>query len=567
MYKPTFRLRIFSFYTVSMSLSPTSGIGKLSLESISRSSKPQVEMDISRGEPAHGSVEGGGLDVDDSSVSGDSDGGSPSIIQSPTGLKYNIGHLSGDTQEIVRSLFSGVLEEPFEMALKWCDRLGNQEGDDEAFYAFQLAEVVPRSIRIGSPQSRYRVPECRCGTKPCKHLIWLSDLIASQVLHGRDPEEPLTLNEQGYADELGSPFNRISEMRLDVLADGLHCDIGYPAANLRPSATRRLDILEILASVADVDEWDPADYRPDLQSDAFDHTALIHRADPEATLFSLLLASSGLASWLRSQLRASDPPLDPFRQIYRRVTRIILDLEEFSASCRAATDPASLGLGSSYVDAEGPRDVAWAALSITRCVDQIRDAVVTRREEPLAGWERASAARALVRILRTVVEKNFDMHSGPSPDDRNLYARLIGNRDTGFVCDTLDLLVDQNQFVEELEDILELVGISGVVDSWWNSMKRVVAKMRSWKGPGSSRNKGKGVPPRGPGMPERSGDTGRTSTSTQTVNPPTTHSSDMPLPTVETESASARRSGQTSGAGSKRPGVGTESEPGAKRAK
>lgn len=480
-----------------MSVSPTSGMRKLSLESYAQEAKPRLQMESSQGELA-GRGTGRDQDTDDDgSISGDSMEENATIIRSPTGLRYNISHLSDETQDAVRSLFASIVEEPFEIALKWCDRLHDQEGNDD-FYAFQMSEVVPRSVRIGSPQSRYREPECRCGAKPCKHLIWLSDLIASQVLYNHDPDTPLTLNERGYADELGSPFTHISEMRLDVLASSLHCDVGHPASNPEPSTSRKAEAREILASVADVDELDLPSYRTDLQEDGFDHTSLVHHSDLEATLFSLLLASHSLTALVRSQLRPSAPARDPFRLIHQRVLRIISDLEAYSSALRessSTSEPARRSSGTT--DTDGPRDVPWAARSIERCVEQIRTMVAARSPRdpttdptnnnnnnitPLAPWERASAARALVRILRAVAERNADMHGGARQDDRNLYARLIGNRDTGFVHAALALLVDQNQFVDELEDILELVGANGVMASWLASMRRVVGGMRRWKG-------------------------------------------------------------------------------------
>ncbi|KAL1884293.1 hypothetical protein VTK73DRAFT_3277 [Phialemonium thermophilum] len=474
-----------------MSTSPTTGIGKLSIESQAPESRSGPMMGQETEDPTE-RREHSDSDGDDSSAFEDSGEEAPTVVQSPTGLKYSIGHLSEDTQEMVRSLFAHVPDEPHEISLRWCDRLYDPDAKAD-FYAFQLSELVPRSIRIGSPQSRYQEPQCRCGATPCKHLVWLSDLIASQVLYDHNPDKLLTLNERGFADELGSPFKHISEMGLEVLATGLQCDVGAPGKHSGPSLARKEGVREILASVADIHEHDLASYRIDLLDDAFNYKSIVHRLDFEATLFSILIASHGLTAWVRSHLRPSDPARDPFRHIHQRVLHIISDLEDYSFACRnpaaAAERPAS------RVDGEGPRDVAWAAKSIERCVEQIQTLISAERDRPLEAWERASAARALVRILRAVVDRNVDLMPvtgpGSTQEDRNLYARLIGNRDTGFIYPALRLLVDQNQFVEELEDILELVGASGVMASWWANMNDIVSKMRSWKRGGGSSSKGK----------------------------------------------------------------------------
>lgn len=389
-------------------------------------------------------------------------------IRSPTRLKYNIEQLSPPTRKMVRSLWSETFEEPPEISLQWCDRMLDADGNID-FYAFQMHEVVPRSIRIGSPKSQYSEPQCQCGAaRPCKHLIWLSDCIAQQALCDHDPQEALTLNEHGYPDELGEPFQCISAMHLDVLADGLHCEVGHPLARSGPSPQTMADAQSIIASIAEVDEHLFDSYRSDLTYATFDARSLVHHRDAEATLFSLLIASHRLSAWLRSLLRPSDPARTPFRQIESRARRIFTDLDTYLASSsqhgKQAADAA---------DTEGTCDVSWAATSLSGCVRQIHT-LVARAEAPLSRAERASAARALVRILRGAVDRRKE-------DGRNssLYARLIGDRDEGFLTDTLELLVDQSQFIDEIEDIMAEVGVRGAAASWVAKMETIVARMRT----------------------------------------------------------------------------------------
>lgn len=540
----------------------------------------------------------------DGDESMDEDNGS--IVRSPSRLRYNIERLSSHTQKLVRSLWGQSFEEPPEISLQWCDRMLDSDGKVD-FYAFQMHEVVPRSVRIGSPKSQYSEPQCQCGaSKPCKHLIWLSDYIARQVLYSNDPEEPLTLNERGYPNELGEPFRCISDMHLDVLADSLHCEVGHPLARADPSPQRVAGAQSIIASIADADEHVFDSYRSDLTSPNFDSRLLVHHKDPEATLFSLLLASHRLSAWLRSRLRPSDPPRNPFRQIESRARRIFSDFDIFLSSSSAAE---------SSPDAEGPCDILWAATSLTRCVRQIH-ALVARAEEPLSPVERSSAARALVRVLRGVVERHKEYKTGKPDHINSLYNQLIADRDEGFVTDTLELLVDQSQFVDELEDIMATVGVRGAAASWVAKMEAVVVRMRTSRRssaasrsgrragkererllspalgpvghgePGSASASGVGIGgDRGAGL-GISYDTGAGAGSSASVSASTTGSgvhfvapeSTVGTPTRGGGSSASRgasgggRGGQGSasgagGAGSKRSGAETKSERGSKRAR
>ncbi|OIW35387.1 hypothetical protein CONLIGDRAFT_566542 [Coniochaeta ligniaria NRRL 30616] len=535
-----------------MSLSPTTGISKLSLESMPPTTRSRREVD-----PSHEA----GLDREPQGEGDDSmDEDNDSTIRSPTRLKYNIERLSPHTRKLVRSLWGETFEEPPEISLQWCDRMLDADGNID-FYAFQMHEVVPRSVRIGSPKSQYSEPQCQCGaTKPCKHLLWLSDCIAQQALQGHGQQEPLTLNERGYPDELGEPFRCIADMRLDVLADGLHCDVGHPLARSGPSPQRLADAQSIIASIAEVDEHLFDSYRSDLTYSSFDSRSLVHYKDAEATLFSLLVASHRLSAWVRSRLRPSDPARTPFRQIESRARRIFADLDAFFASSTSA--------GKTAADAEGACDVQWAATNLSGCVRQIYT-LIARAEAPLPAADRASAARALVRILRGVVDRQNDSQGD------SLYGRLIGDRDEGFLTDSLELLVDQSQFIDEIEDIMVEVGVRGAAASWVAKMEAIVARMRTNRR-SSARAASGGSRRVAPGKELRS---------QRVVSPalgPVEHgepgsASASGFLTPETAAGSSSRGrgggngrgsrGSSGGAGSKRSGAGTGSERGSKRAR
>jgi len=429
-------------------------------------------------------------DDDDDDQNDESSDETRDVISSPTGLKYNIAKLSPSTKRELRNVFSQP-QTPPQISLELCGIREEDGPDDAMFYAFQMHEVVPCSIRIGSKNStKFPKPKCECpdaryrGTKPCKHLVWLFDKITQQTLLDHDPDSELIMTEMGYPEELGDPFDSIRKTRLDVLADGLHCDTSTPnredTNTARPNPSRVREAREMVAAVAGIQPWDLHNYRPDL-NDSFDSGApAIHPGDLEATLFSLILASRPFAAWVRAELEPSSSAVDPFRALYHRAIFVLAELDAYSASLK---DRAAASVRQYEVkEAEGPRDVAWAAKQIQKCVSRV-EKLVSRGAAPLAEWERESAARALVSILKAVVEHNNDTPvsgSLSSIDDRNIYMRLIGNHDTGFVHSALELLVDQSQFIEELEVIMERLGQLGTPATYASKMRNLITRMRSY---------------------------------------------------------------------------------------
>jgi hypothetical protein len=476
----------------------------------------------------------------------DDDDDETDIVSSPTGLKYNISRLSPQTRQVVRGLFNQApAQEPPQISLELC---GIREGDPEEtgrFYAFQMHEVVPCSVRIGARNSgRFSTPRCECPdardrhVRPCKHLIWLFDKISKQALYDHDPDSELTLTEFGFPEELGDPFEQISQIRLDILADGLHCDMSDPDSDTSPPNRARIrEAREMVAAVAGFQPWETDGFRPDLES-THNTATLIRRGDLEASLFSLMLASHSLAEWVRSQLSPLDAAVDPFRNIQQRVARII---DEYSLAVQAPGITAQDLRKEKAV--EGPRDVTWAATQIQNCVRKI-EKLICRRSEPLTGWARSSAAQSLVSILKAVV------------GNRPLYSRLVGSQDSGFVYSALEPLVDQSQFVEELEGIMDTIGVYGAPPTYVANMRDLVTRMRGHKTEGGSAASGSGLPRSGktpppladPPAPSRDPGTG-SSTTVQFLTPET------PASAARRGSQSARGArGRGTSRGSKRPG-------------
>ncbi|OHE93045.1 SWIM zinc finger protein [Colletotrichum orchidophilum] len=431
----------------------------------------------------------------DSSLVDDDD---QSVIRSPSKLVYKVDKLSADARLRVREAF----KDPPRLSLQYC-RLR----DD--VYAFQMTELVPRSIRIGSPDSPFATPKCSCreqqqkGGPPCKHLLWLLDQLVKQTLYDHDPTSPLTMTPDGYPEEIGDPFTGISTFHLDVLADGLRCDVvtpdseedseiaGSDEAEEHLNSHRVHEAREMLSAVM---SSSPDDYRPDLFSDPpSTGKKPVKRRDLEGTVFRMLLANNDFFHYFLSQMRSTDPVNDPFRKLSQRVDRVLHELDSYAASTSPPLGEAS---------AEGPRDVAWAARHITGVVGLVRTSIF-KRDRPLEPWERTSAARTLVHVLAAVVERNHDFvpqtstirPAAISRRDKNLYLRLVGDRDEDFVLGVLNLLPPDAaaQFLHSLEDILDQMGINGAPATYVEKFRSLMARLRrSGGGLGAASSSGAG---------------------------------------------------------------------------
>lgn len=208
----------------------------------------------------------------DTDTETDSDDEGP-VCSPMTGLLYSLDQLDDETHELVHELFRPLApEETPPMVVEWCGI-----SNDPDVYAFQLREVVPRTIRIGAPASRIPRPHCTCAgagagstsTRPCRHLVWLLDQIAKQTLPDHRPDEPLVLDAATGCPQalLGSAAHRrIADFHIDVLATTLHCSsAGGPPVRRQPSAQRVREAREVLAGLAGVREDAGVDaYAPEI---------------------------------------------------------------------------------------------------------------------------------------------------------------------------------------------------------------------------------------------------------------------------------------------------------------
>lgn len=149
-----------------------------------------------------------------------------------------------------------------------------------------------------------------------------------------------------------------------------------------------------------------------------------------------------------------------------------------------------------------PCNVPWAAHHILGIISLIRSAIYPTRSQTPSGQalspsQRLSATRALVRILSNVSDRNRDMHAGLTGPDRNLYARLIGSRDEGFIISILaDLPDTASHFIHNLEVVQNRLEVHGAPASYIAKFNDLIAALkshqRSQSSPGGAGSKRQG---------------------------------------------------------------------------
>lgn len=443
---------------------PVSRFNKLSLSRMPPQTRSQARMEPTRSSPET-DPDDSSSDTGSESDSSEFDSDSP-VVRSPARLTYVVDHLPERTQTAVRDAFS----EPPKIALQKC-RLINDT------YAFQMTETVTRSVRIRATECGPPRFSCSCSedSEPCEHRLWLLDQILQQTLYEHDTSKPLTMSPQGFAEELGDPFQSIARHHLDVLADGIHCQLVTPDSEYDDEIDghRLQESRELLASVFDET---PEDYRPDLFSRPTMGKKVLKRDDLDQTVLRMLLHNHSFFHYFRTISRPTDPINDPFRKLSQRIDRVLRDLDEYAS-----------GSGSES-SIETPPDVSWAAMHILGCVRLIRAKIYTR-DRPLTPPEAISAARCLVHLLNAVVSRNRDAHAGASRVERNLYLRLVGDRDQGFVIDVLNLIPEAaSQFLNSLEEVLEKLGVHGAPASYVENFRSLLGRLRkSGRGSGVKR--------------------------------------------------------------------------------
>ncbi|KAH9221624.1 hypothetical protein DL95DRAFT_381952 [Leptodontidium sp. 2 PMI_412] len=338
-------------------------------------------------------------------------------------------------------------------------------------YAFQIAyaEVERYSIRISTTDSGR--PTCSCKEQGnCPHILWfLEQLSRTRSLAVEDEEANVT------------PYEHISQLGLDNVCEELHWELRQGTdsdteetqwqlkkAYSTPEAGRQTRgvIKERLKTVRDImatfSDIDTDSYRQDLFESGDDITMgpILVKRDLEATVAKILILDDSI-----------------FHHFQTLVSRNVRATEYFNKMGSKAKT--TLDLLDRYCEVgptSGQHDLIQSAQTLVDIVNSISMNVAER--QPLSPGSRSEAAKALISILSTVVrDRNHDVYQnttwprrrphGEPSIDRNLYERLIGTTSRkspaggNFVIQALQDLPEARHFVEELEEILALLGTIG----------------------------------------------------------------------------------------------------------
>ncbi|KAI1493146.1 hypothetical protein F5X96DRAFT_267069 [Biscogniauxia mediterranea] len=427
--------------------SPTERFSQLSLGSMPPLTRLQSRMQEDE-ETDYDSDTDSGFDVDEES----------SMVTYPSNMTYSLHALDEHTRSHVINALS--TDSTSKIVLRGCQSRGQD-------FIFELSELVEYTVRTGTANSQYAQPSCNCeqyrrGGPPCRHTLWLCDQITSQMLPY--PEESLTLTPDGYSEQLGNACDQIPEFQFDVLADSLQCDLASQGQETIPSPRRVQTVREMLATL---NETPVDEYRPDL-FDPKKGKRVVKSGDLEQTIFRMLLRNHEFFSYFLSSMRNYDLLNPQFRRFRNRADAALAGLDEYAEH---ASEQGALGR----------KDVEWCARNLNDICLQILSAIFST-ETRLDEYGMRAAARTLIHILREVVDRNKDIGPPSLPKDRrNLYFRLIGDKDRKFVLKVLENINPSaiSHLMAHLVVIEEKILQFGVPPSYINKLRDIMSHVRS----------------------------------------------------------------------------------------
>jgi hypothetical protein len=354
------------------------------------------------------------------------------------------------------------------------------------YFAFQVAETVEYAVRIGAPGSTYQNPKCsKCNdTQPCRHIFWLLDQIAKCTVTEGQRSAPLTMMNRGYPSELPHPFDRISNIGIEELAERMHWDV-RPVTYSEPDLVKRAqEIRDILAFLSPVtaEEYMPKLFEY-LHEEDYSDKNIVRPRDLESTLASMLMAKPSLFQCFRSLISPDHCASDFFQKMREKAEKAMLDMDYY------------LQTGIS-VDNHEVHDIPWCARTLINVVASINKALFNPKPRGTLGRAaKEQAAIALVWILGEVANRDVDVYAGAqwanSPQrrlpnrDRNLFERLIvhpsRSTEPPFIINELKNIepkAAQSQ-VERMDEINEILPRGGAPKDYLTKFRELIVHFKT----------------------------------------------------------------------------------------
>jgi hypothetical protein len=419
-------------------------------------------MPTTRAQSSQMSQTGHDITEEDSSSS---EAGAPDIT-------YDQGQLSPGAKERLEAAFDGRFE------VEYCGERTDAPGRGK-YIVFHMAETIGHLVRIGTPGGNYNNVECsNCHEpQPCHHVFWLLDQINRHTLTDEQKRGHLVLSKRGYPSEFPGPFERVTEVGLEELADRAHWEI-RPADYTGPNLDAKIkEIREIMAALS---TQIAEEYRPDIFNNltvdqSFD-SALAQR-DLEAFVARSLMLDHDIFHHFRAIVSPNYCAADFFRKMKERADEVLLRNHKYLQTGRPG-------------DNNEICDIPWCARALTDIVGSIRSKIFG---STLGKPAKAEAAETLVHILKQVVDRNGDAYAGriwdktpkrKMPDkDKNLFHRLTvspaRSSDPPFIQYELNYLTDSSQHLaDRLEEIVEQMAQGGAPSVYAGKFRELISRMK-----------------------------------------------------------------------------------------
>lgn len=405
---------------------------------------------------------------DEDTAEQDSSDSEAELPEAPSKIEYSRRDLSPAASKRLDAAFEG------HFTVAHCAEHNVSSGP--RYYAFQIAETTAYSVRIGAPGSNYSNAECfNCNEpQPCRHIFWLLDHINKHTLTDAQKKGPLTLSKGGFPSEVPGPFERITKVGMEDLAERLHWELRPPYYEEPDHEAKAQEIREIMAALS---PRTANEYRPDifgrLAMDQSFENALAQR-DLETLLAQLLMVNSDMFHYFRALVSPNHCAADFFMKMRERGDEAISLFSRYIQS--GPTE-----------DKNEIYDIPWCARRLTDIVDQIRNKVF---ESTLGKSAKAEAAETLIHILEEVVDRNSDAYAGAvwagtpqrrlSDKERNLFIRCTApSTEPPFIINELNYLTDASQhLVDRVEAIGEQMPKGGAPSTYTAKLRELIPRMK-----------------------------------------------------------------------------------------
>ncbi|OCL11356.1 hypothetical protein AOQ84DRAFT_192062 [Glonium stellatum] len=390
------------------------------------------------------------------------------IVQSTkSGIKYDITGLD----EIARQRAEVGLGDDNQIGMNYCT-----EWDE--YYAFHISDRI--TVRIGTGESQYRIPQCTCGANDkgiaCKHIYWLEDQLVSEAPDSVRPEV-VKLVSDGSQILSGLPSVVIENVGFEEIAENRQWVVHNDGQDTEEEMMEMLSVFEPSGNL-------PSEFKEDTPGKPVQH--LSHsRIYKEFSNFLTQYAVDDVGMFHRLQdiITPDFRATVFFEKMANRASQAFKALDDYVT--RGPTTNESC-------------DIVTCAERLDELLEEIDEAYEERVSSgPLRSKEAANkAASALILILEGVVERNGDAYANTSwkrisqnevEQDKNLYLRLIGaplEARGPFVLDVL-----KNIPFEVIRNHLErLSGIADMLESYeapqrYRNMLRFIMSQDSRKRP------------------------------------------------------------------------------------